>query len=151
MAGKVIKKSKVLKEQLARALADYDNLVKRFEREKEEVIKRSNRALLEDLLPVFDNLNRAQEHLGDQGLKMALDQFLQILNNYGVEEVPAVPGDKFDSQLHEAIESIAGDSAEQNGTIAEVLARGWKWQDGMVLRPAKVKVYGEKQENGEIK
>lgn len=144
MAGKVIKRSKVLREQLARALADYDNLVKRFEREKEEVIKHSNKILLEDLLPVFDNLNRAQEHLGDQGLKMALDQFLQILNNYGVQEIPAASGDKFDSQMHEVVESVADGSAMQNGTITEVLARGWKWQDGQVLRPAKVKVYGGK-------
>lgn len=139
MAAKV----KGLKTQLARALADYDNLVKRFEREKGEVVKYSNKVLLEELLPVFDNLNRAQEHLGDQGLKMALDQFLQILKNYGVEEIPVMAGSKFDSHLHEAMESVADG---QHGAIAEVLARGWKWQDGQVLRPAKVKVYGGKQE-----
>lgn len=138
MAGKV----KGLKTQLARALADYDNLVKRFEREKEEVVRHSNKALLEDLLPVFDNLNRAQGHLGDQGLKMALDELLQILKNYGIEEVLAEAGDKFDSRIHEAVESVADGSAVQHGTIAEVLAKGWKWQDGQILRPAKVKVYG---------
>lgn len=139
---------KGLQTQLARALADYDNLVKRFEREKEEVVRHSNKALLEDLLPVVDSLERAQGHLKDEGLKMALDQFLQILKNYGIEEVPATTGGKFDSQIHEAVESVADG---QHGTIAEVLARGWKWQDGMVIRPAKVRVFGDKQENGENK
>ncbi len=141
MAGKVSKKSKVLEEQLARALADYANLVKRFEREKSEVISRANKNLVEDLLPVVDNLERASHHLNDSGLNMAIVQIKQILGLYGVEEIPAKPGDKFDSQMHEAIESVAGG---EHGTLAEVLAKGWKWQDGMVIKPVKVKVYGEK-------
>lgn len=139
-----------INKQLARALADYDNLVKRFERERPEVIKRATKSLVEDLLPVLDNLDRARAHLKDSGLDMAVSQFETILANYGVEEIMTIIGDKFDNNVHEAIEIVDPDSIgvegtkEQNGTIAAVLARGWKWQDGQVIRPAKVKVYGEK-------
>ena len=142
MAGKV---KKPLKEQLALALADYDNLVKRLEREKEEIVGRATKNLIEDLLPAIDNLERANNHLKDSGLGMAVDQLKTTLIRYGVEEISTEQGDKFDSGVHEAVEIVEG-SEMQSGTIAEVLSRGWKWQDGMVIRPVKVKVYGEKQE-----
>lgn len=141
--GKGKKDQTALKGQLARALADYDNLVKRLGREKEEIVQRATQNLVEDLLPAIDNLERASNHLNDNGLNMAIVQIKQILVQYGVEEVSTNPGEKFDSNLHEAVEIIEG-AQNQNGTIAEVLARGWRWQNGMVIRPAKVKVYKEK-------
>lgn len=150
MAGKIIKNKalrdkdgKELEGQLARVLADYDNLIKRFGREKEEVVRRATKNLVEDLLPVIDNFERASNHLNDNGLNVAIVQIKQILAQYGVEEVATEPGDKFDSNLHEAVEIIEG-LGEQGGTIAQVLARGYKWKDEMIIRPAKVKVYGGK-------
>lgn len=133
-----------LRGQLARALADYDNLVKRLGREKEEIVQRATQNLVEDLLPAIDNLERASHHLNDNGLNMAIVQIKQILAQYGVDVVNTNPGEKFDSNLHEAVEIIEG-AQNQNGTIAEVLARGYKWQDGMIIRPAKVRVYQGKQ------
>lgn len=144
MTGKGKKDQSALKGQLARALADYDNLVKRLGREKEEIVQRATKNLVEDLLPAVDNLERASNHLSDNGLNMAIVQIKQILAQYGVEEVNTNPGEKFDSDLHEAVEIIEG-AQNQNGTIAEVLARGYKWQDGMIIRPAKVRVYQGKQ------
>lgn len=130
-----------LKNRLARVLADYQNLVRRFEKERVEVVLRANKNLLGDLLPIIDNLERAQEHLNDQGLQMALDQFLKILQNYGVELIKVAAGDKFESTLHEAIDSAGGGQKE---TVAEVAAKGYRWQDGGVIRPAKVIVYSDK-------
>ena len=127
-----------LQAQLARALADYDNLVKRQARERQETILRANRAILEDLLQVVDSLEKAEQHLGDAGLKMGMDNFRNLLVRYGVSQIEAGQGQEFDSNEHEAIDAIVG---EQQNTIAEVLAKGYKWNDGVILRPAKVIVY----------
>lgn len=127
-----------LKNRLARALADYQNLVKRAEREREEVYLRATRNFVEDLLPVVDDLERAQVHLQDQGLGMGLEHLKRVLDSHGVVEIPVKPGDEFDSQIHEAIDSAGG--GEKN-TLAQVLAKGYKWKDGKIVRPAKVMVY----------
>lgn len=128
----------VLKDKLARALADYDNLVKRQVREREEFYLRATRNLVEDLLPIVDDFERAQSHLQDDGLKMGLDNFSRVLDSHGVVEIPTKVGDNFDSEVHEAIDSIEG---ENPGTIAQVFAKGYKWKDGKIIRPAKVSVY----------
>lgn len=143
MARKVRKSQKDTELQLARALADYDNLVKRLSREREEVVLRATKGLVADLLPVVDSIERAQEHLKDEGLKMALTHLHKVLREHGVEEIMVSAGDKFDAGIHEAGVIIDGG---KDGTIAKVLAKGYKWKDGAVLRPVKVQVYGEKPE-----
>lgn len=143
MGARVKRDQKKLEEQLARALADYDNLVKRAEREKGEVVLRATKRLVEDLLPIIDGLERAEEHLKDEGLRMALEHFYSVLGSHGVEEIPVKLGDKFDSDRHEVIEIIEGG---KRGTIAKVLFKGYRWLDGTVLRPVKVQVYGEEPE-----
>lgn len=130
-----------LKNQLARALADYDNLRKRTEAEKEVWIKLASQGLLIKLLPVLDTLDSAQRHLDDQGLAIAISQFKQILAEEGLEEIKPGKGNRFDPRIHEAIESISGG---KHGEIAELVLTGWKFKDGSVVRPARVKVYGEK-------
>lgn len=129
---------KDLKDRLARVLADYDNLTKRQAREREEIYLRATRNLVEDLLPTVDDLERAEGHLQDQGLKMGMDNFRRVLDMYGVVEISVKVGDNFDSQIHEAIESVEGESL---GTIAQVFAKGYKWKDEKIIRPAKVSVY----------
>lgn len=132
------KRVKELEDKLARALADYQNLAKRTDKERQEIITRSNKNLLRDLLPGLDILERAQEHLKDQGLGMAIDQFQKTLESNGVRDIKIEKGQKFDAERHEATEIVKGG---QPGTIAEVLRKGYEWRDGLILRPAQVKVY----------
>ncbi|TSC90220.1 MAG: molecular chaperone GrpE [Microgenomates group bacterium Gr01-1014_5] len=132
-----------LKNRLARALADYQNLVKRLEREQGEIYLRATRNFVEDLLPVFDDLERAQVHLQDQGLGMGMEHLQRVLDSHGVAEITAKTGDEFDSGIHEAIDSVsppAGGGGSKN-TLAQILSKGYKWKDGKVIRPAKVQVY----------
>ncbi|MBI4032912.1 MAG: nucleotide exchange factor GrpE [Candidatus Blackburnbacteria bacterium] len=143
MAREVKKGKRDLELQLARALADYDNLVKRASKEREEVVLRATKGFVEDLLPVVDSLERAQEHLKDKGFEMALSSLGQVLRNHGVEEIAVSTGNKFDAGIHEAGAVVNGG---KDGTIAGVLAKGYRWKDGTVLRPVKVQVYGEKPE-----
>jgi molecular chaperone GrpE len=134
-----------LKNQLVRALADYDNLRKRAEMEKTVWEKFSGEKILIQLIPVLDTFINAQKHLKDKGLELAIANFVKILNNEGLIEINPKLGDMFDHNTQDAIESIPGG---KNGQIMETLLSGWKYIDGHVVRFAKVKVYqGEKEEN----
>ncbi len=136
----------VLKNQLARALADYDNLRKRTEAERQLWVDFSGQKLITKFLPVLDTLESAQAHLKDQGLQIAIGEFKKVLEEEGLEEIRPNKKDKFDHNIHEAIESVSGG---KKGEIEEVVMTGWRYKDGPVVRVAKVKVYGEKVKKDE--
>lgn len=128
---------KELEENYLRALADYQNLSKRVEREKETFVKFANAVLILKMLPVLDNLERASEHLKDQGIELVLKQFKESLSSEGVTEITA-HGQEFNPELHEAVEKVKG----EEGRVVEVLEKGYKLGE-KVIRPAKVKVGGK--------
>lgn len=117
-----------------RTLADYENLVKRTEREKASFVKFANSRLLGKLLGVLDDLERCQNHVGDQGLNLGVEKFNQVLESEGVKEIKVL-GEPFDPAVMEAIEMVAGPQDK----VIEVVAKGYQL-DNMILRPAKVKV-----------
>lgn len=126
-----------LKGMLARALADYDNLSKRVERERREMGKIASVGVTIRLLPVLDNLESAQEHLKDQGLAISIGEFKKVLNEDGLTEIRPKIGDEFNHETMEAIEVVPG---AKDNIIAEVVLVGWKYNDGTIVRHAKVKV-----------
>lgn len=128
-----------VKAQLVRVLADYDNLKKRTQRERSEMIRFAGASLVSNLLPVLDNLESAQIHLKDPGLQISINSFKEILDDEGVEQIVAQKDGKFDEGVHEAVETIEGKG--KPGIIARVIMTGWKFADGPVIRPAKVEVY----------
>ena len=145
-ATKVKKTNNVVKpkefdDQLKRALADYQNLEKRVEEERKLLSKLSASLLIEKLLPVLDNLEKAQVHLKDEGLEIVIKQFNDILTGEGVEEV-AAEGAQFNPNFHEAVESQQG---EHDNVVIKVLTKGYKIED-TILRPAKVIVSKKKLE-----
>ncbi len=126
-----------LKAMLARALADYDNLSKRVDREREVWGKVASIGVIAKLLPVLDNLENAQKHIGDSGLAICIGEFRKVFNEEGLTEVDPKIGDEFDEDTMEAIEVTAG---ERDNLVSEVVLKGWKFSDGQVVRHAKVKV-----------
>ena len=129
----------LLKSQLARALADYDNLQKRvLEREAQQrfVIKAQ---VLGRLLPVFDMLYGAQEHLNDSGLALSIKELEDTLRAEGIEKIEPEVGEQFTEDLHEAVE-VVNNSELKDGQVAECVMRGWRFSEGQVVRHAKVKV-----------
>jgi molecular chaperone GrpE len=126
----------ILKNQLARALADYDNLQKRIEKERELLQTVAGLALIKRLLPLLDMLNDAQKHLQDSGLAITINEFVNALKEEGVTQIEAKPATSFDTNFHEAVEVVEG----ENGKIVEEVLTGWKFNNGPVIRPAKVKV-----------
>lgn len=142
MAKRETREIEELRAQLARVLADYDNLKKRIGKEREEFTRYANQKLIERLLSVINLFDRVREHVSDPGLEMALDQLKQIVKEEGVVEIMPLVGEKFDETRHEVVESVPGDNSKA-GIIAAVLRRGASWLDGKLIVPAKVKVYGE--------
>lgn len=128
----------VLKTQLARALADYDNLRKRVEREKEDFEKYANVKLAIRLLPVLDVLRQAQKHIGDPGIAITITQFEEALKSEGIEEIKVSLGNDFNPQLQEAIEVV--DEGKGKAKVKEVALTGWRFTGGPVIRHARVKV-----------
>ncbi|OGM09847.1 nucleotide exchange factor GrpE [Candidatus Woesebacteria bacterium RBG_16_36_11] len=134
----------VLKNQLARALADYDNLRKRVEKENEIIQKLAGLKIIARLLPIYDMLVKAQKHLKDSGLAITIGQFEDALKDEGVEKINVIVGDKFDPNLHEAVEAVnLTEDNKLKGTIAEVILDGWRVSMGPVIRHTKVKVYSD--------
>src|SRR5581483_1809746 len=126
-----------LEEKYLRALADYQNLEKRVAREKESFVKFSNAILILKMLPVLDNLERANEHLKDQGIELVIKQFKDALSSEGVTEIEA-EGQQFNPEHHEAVEKVQG----EEGKVVKVTERGYKMGD-KVIRQAKVTIGGK--------
>ena len=133
---------KKLKDQLARALADYDNLKKRTDEEKTTWMKFSSLNIISKLLPVLDMIENAQKHLQDQGLAISIGEFINVLKDEGLVVINPNIGDEFNEDEMEAIEVVEGTS---DNVISEVVVPGWKFKDGIVVRHAKVKVFKVKE------
>lgn len=134
-----------LKDQLLRTAADFDNFRKRTRKELVDAEQRGTDALLKELLPVFDNLERATQHAEStttvsslaEGIAMVLRQFSDTLGRLSIERVAGV-GTPFDPVVHEAIQHLA--TAEHPpGTIAHEVQAGYR-QGDRLIRPALVVV-----------
>jgi len=129
---------------LKRTQADFQNYQARNAREREADRKHAVAAFARDLLPAFDNLDRALavaklaggENPLVQGVVATQAQLLQVLARHGVTPVEAEPGQPFDPNRHEAL--MQQPSAEHPpGTVVGVLQQGFQIHD-RVLRPASV-------------
>lgn len=131
----------IMTDRYTRLLADFDNFRKRQIREHEEQVKRANERLLEDLLPVIDNLEIALSKAKDPddptvtGIQMVHTQLMATLEKYAMKPVDA-KGKPFDPMLHEALTQMASDTVPEQ-TVIDQFRRGWTLA-GRLLRPAQV-------------
>ena len=124
-----------------RLAADFDNYRKRVAREHADLSTRANERLLNELLPVLDDLERAldaaAEHEGEkleEGVKLVHRSFVSLLERHGLTEIDTAG--RFDPHVHEALLTQPGEGAEE-GSVLQVLQKGYKLGE-RVLRPARV-------------
>jgi molecular chaperone GrpE len=141
-------KTKEAEENYARLLrlaADMENLKKRQEKERADLVQFANENLIKELLPVVDNLERALEH-GRQleapeallaGIDMVYQGFLKALGNYGVASLTSV-GQPFDPAFHNAVMQEEN-SAAPDCSVTKELQKGYLMHQRL-LRPAMVVV-----------
>jgi molecular chaperone GrpE len=129
---------------LLRKTAEFDNYRKRVERERREQAAFEVAALLETLLPVLDDFERALKADGVEnpdayrdGIRLIYRQFVDLLGRHGVTAIDAV-GTDFDPRVHQAVVTEASPS-HREGEVIEEFRRGYKIGDRL-LRPAMVKV-----------
>ena len=132
-------------DRFLRQVAELENLKRRNAREREEVSRFANEALIKDLLSVVDNLERAVAHASGggngksivEGVEMVLKGLLDVLGKHGVTQISAI-GQPFDPAKHEAIAQVESTTAEPNSVVEE-LHPGYMLRDRL-LRPALVSV-----------
>lgn len=134
-----------LNERFLRVHADYDNFRRRTREEKEAAAKYRAQHLVEGILPVLDNFERALLVQAEseetksvlQGMDMIYRQLLEVLKSEGVTVIEAV-GQQFDPHLHQAVMQVEEEGYESN-IVVEELQKGYKLHD-RVIRASMVKV-----------
>lgn len=124
-------------------LAEFENFRKRLSKEQEESRKFAIERVLEEFLPILDNLEMTLTHAPDkkdpivQGVDMTLKLFIQTLGKFGVQEVSGV-GEKFDPNKQEAIGTEDHDTIASDH-VTQVHRKGYLL-NGKLVRPAMVTV-----------
>ncbi|MDH5676308.1 MAG: nucleotide exchange factor GrpE [Myxococcales bacterium] len=127
-----------LKQQLLRTAADFDNFRKRTRRDLDDAKARGKDDVLRDLLPVFDNLERAVEASTGasdvesvlEGVRMVLKLFHDTAERMGLTRIPGV-GSRFDPNVHEAIQQQESDEHPSGTVLSEVMA-GYRIDDRLI-------------------
>lgn len=137
--------SKEYLKHLERLQADFDNYKKRQEKKQKEFIEFANEGLINNLLSVMDNLERALDSTQNnknvkaiiEGVNNTLKEFHNILNKEGVKPMQSI-GHRFDPYKHEAVMKIETDKYQED-TVVEEFQKGY-YIKSKILRPAMVKV-----------
>jgi len=127
-------KAAELEDRLKRSLADYVNLEKRIDSQRQLFVTLATVSIITKMIEVLDDLYLTYNHLQDDGLKMTIDKFVNILRSEGVEEISA-QDQEFDPQSMDCTEVVEG----PKNKVISIRKRGYKLND-QVIRPAQVAV-----------
>lgn len=130
------------KDKYQRLLADFTNYKNREEKAKKEFKRFASTSLIENLLPVLDNFDRALKDKDEddpfvKGMIMTRDEMLKVLKQEGLTEIKS-DGEKFDPKFHNAVMTEENDEFEED-YIIETFQKGYMI-DNKVIRAAMVKV-----------
>lgn len=151
MHDEIVRERDEYLDSLQRLQAEFANFRKRVQREGEQHAQQASIRVIEDLLPVLDNFERAMkaaaehdEKLLEGGVELVYSQLRDILARRGLCEIKA-EGTAFDPNQHEAVLCQPSDTYEE-GTVTNVLEKGYQVND-KVVRPAKVIVSASPEED----
>ena len=137
-----------MRDRFMRAIADAENSRKRSDRDRREAEQYGGSKLARDMLPVYDNLQRALDAVTDEqresgkalidGIELTMRELLSVFKKHGIEPIAPENGDSFDPKLHQAMfeAPVPGTKA---GDIIQVMATGFMLHERL-LRPAQVGV-----------
>lgn len=132
------------KDLYLRSLADFQNYKRRTNEENECIKREATHEFIKDLLPIIDDvrsgllMHNEIDKKEYNGILIIDNEITKLLNKYGIEEYGQV-GEKFDSDLHEAI-CISLYKKVGSGNISKVIKPGYRTKDGKIIRYAKVNV-----------
>ncbi len=143
---KLKKEVQLLQEKYMRQAAEFDNFRKRTAREKVEGMQTAGKDVIQSLLVVLDDMDRAEKQMEGtedpelikQGIHLIFQKLRNILQAKGLKQMNTI-GEEFNPDLHEAITEIPAPSPELKGKVVDELERGYYMND-KILRHAKVVV-----------
>lgn len=146
---KLSKKVKELEERYLRANADFENIKKRMEKEKNQAVSYAHEQFARDLLAVIDSLELGADSLKNkesideemikkmkEGIDLTIEQFKKVFEKHGIELIDTTGG--FNPHFHEAVMQIESEDHKE-GEIVQLLQKGYKIKD-RILRPAMVSI-----------
>lgn len=133
-------------DRYVRLAAEFDNYRKRTLRERIDLIATASEEVVQAMLPVLDDMERALAALEKsddiesaiQGMRLICQKFCGVLQQKGLSEIPAV-GQPLDTDLHDAVAQLPVMSADEKGKIVDVVQKGYKLKE-KVIRHSKVVV-----------
>ena len=139
---RLIEEKNDLTDRLLRRQAEFDNFRRRAERERADVLEYAHTESVRAILPILDDFERALKTESSdreyaRGMELIYQRLSDSLKKLGLEPITS-KGEKFDPNLHHAVDSAETDEVEDH-TILEEYQRGYNFR-GRMLRPAMVKV-----------
>lgn len=133
------------KDKYMRLYAEFDNFRRRTNKEKGELIKNAGADLMQALLPILDDFERANKSMTEskdveavkQGLQLVYEKLIKTLENKGLKAMEASIGKEFDLELHESITQIPAPSEDMKGKVMDEIEKGY-YLNEKILRFAKV-------------
>jgi molecular chaperone GrpE len=135
------------KDQYLRLVAEFDNFRKRSAKERIETIQTATKDLMQSLIAVLDDSERASKtmetatdlHAVKEGVALVLGKLNSILTAKGLKAMETGAGSEFDAELHEAITEIPAPTAALEGKVVDVIEKGY-YLNEKLIRHAKVVV-----------
>lgn len=135
-----------LNDKYIRLVAEFDNYRKRVMREKAELIKNGGEKVVTAILPILDDMERAEQTMDKvedvsavkEGVILIIEKFMKLLKHEGLEKIEAV-GQDFNTDFHEAIAMVPGQPEEMKGKVLDCVMNGYTLNE-KVIRHAKVAV-----------
>ena len=132
----------VEKDKFLRLFAEFENYKKRTSKERLDLFKTANQEVLQALLPVLDDFDRAmaeikksEEDILVKGVELIHEKLKSTLISKGLEEVEVRAGDAFNADFAEAITQIPAPDDTLKGKIVDVLEKGYKLGDKIIRYP----------------
>ena len=130
------------KDKFLRLFAEFENYKRRTTKERIELFKTAGQEVIQSLLPVMDDFDRALAEIEKakdkelaKGVGLISNKFKETLKSKGLEETKVKAGDAFDAELHEAITQIPAPSKKMVGKIVDVIEKGYALGDKIIRFP----------------
>ncbi len=129
-----------------RLYAEFDNYRKQQMKAKAELIKNGGESVIKTILPIIDDLERAQQNMAKmedvaavkEGVELIIDKFFKLLAQEGLKKIDAV-GQPFDTDFHEAVAMVPGQPEEMKGKVIDCMKAGYTLNE-KVIRYSQVAV-----------
>lgn len=130
------------KDKFLRLFAEFENYKKRTTKERLELFKTAGQDVIQSLLPILDDFDRALLEIAksgesnlSKGVELIYNKLTSVLKTKGLELIEVSASDNFDSEIHEAITQIPAPSPELSGKIIDVVEKGYKLGDKVIRFP----------------